>query len=210
VVGCLPYSRRMWGHVDLSMEAPDRCTGWRSRCASWAACRQRGLGPRRAAACGWLSSYGAIAASCGQLRVALRGVRADGDHRTTSASRSSVPSCRCFRFHARDAHLVLSRSTPEPIPFRVHLDGEAPVAPTASTSTTAATGILDDGRLYELMRQRDGVSERTLEISFLERGAEAFAFKVRIRSEHRASLHGTGSEEICPSSPTKGRSRHCW
>ena len=31
-----------------------------------------------------------------------------------------------FRFHARDAHLVLSRGAQEPIPFRVLLDGEAP------------------------------------------------------------------------------------
>ena len=31
-----------------------------------------------------------------------------------------------FRFHARDAHVVLSRGAPEPIPFRVFLDGEAP------------------------------------------------------------------------------------
>ena len=31
-----------------------------------------------------------------------------------------------FRFHARDAHLVLSPGKHEPIPFRVLLDGEAP------------------------------------------------------------------------------------
>jgi thiol-disulfide isomerase/thioredoxin len=31
-----------------------------------------------------------------------------------------------YRFHARDAHLVLSREAGEPIPFRVLLDGEAP------------------------------------------------------------------------------------
>jgi thiol-disulfide isomerase/thioredoxin len=31
-----------------------------------------------------------------------------------------------FRFHARDAHLVLSNGAREPIPFRVRLDGEAP------------------------------------------------------------------------------------
>jgi hypothetical protein len=31
-----------------------------------------------------------------------------------------------YRFHARDAHLVLSSGAREPIPFRVLLDGEAP------------------------------------------------------------------------------------
>jgi Thioredoxin like C-terminal domain len=31
-----------------------------------------------------------------------------------------------YRFHARDAHLVLSSGAREPIPFRVLLDGETP------------------------------------------------------------------------------------
>jgi len=31
-----------------------------------------------------------------------------------------------YRFHARDARLVLSRGVRGPIPFRVLLDGEAP------------------------------------------------------------------------------------
>ena len=35
-----------------------------------------------------------------------------------------------YRFHARDAHLVLSPGAREPIPFRVLLDGEAPGAVT--------------------------------------------------------------------------------
>jgi hypothetical protein len=41
-----------------------------------------------------------------------------------------------FRFHARDAHLVLSREAPEPIPFRVSLDGEAP-GPSAGVDVDA-------------------------------------------------------------------------
>ena len=44
-----------------------------------------------------------------------------------------------FRFHARDAHLVLSPGAREPIPFRVLLDGEAPGPRTASTSTRTGT-----------------------------------------------------------------------
>jgi hypothetical protein len=31
-----------------------------------------------------------------------------------------------YRFHARDAHLVLSPGAREPIPFRVLLDGDSP------------------------------------------------------------------------------------
>jgi hypothetical protein len=37
-------------------------------------------------------------------------------------------------------------------------------------------GLLREGRLYQLVRQHDGVRERTLEIAFLEPRAEAYAF----------------------------------
>ena len=36
--------------------------------------------------------------------------------------------------------------------------------------------MLREGRLYQLVRQHDAVRERTLEITFLEAGAEAYAF----------------------------------
>ena len=59
-----------------------------------------------------------------------------------------------FRFHARDAHLVLSTGAQEPIPFRVLLDG----------------------RLYQLVRQAGEVRERTLEITLPAPGAAAYSF----------------------------------
>lgn len=37
-------------------------------------------------------------------------------------------------------------------------------------------GLLRDGRLSQLVRQGDVVLERTVEIAFLERGAEAYPF----------------------------------
>ena len=33
-----------------------------------------------------------------------------------------------------------------------------------------------DGRMYQLIRQHDGVHQRTLEITFLESDAEAYSF----------------------------------
>jgi thiol-disulfide isomerase/thioredoxin len=81
-----------------------------------------------------------------------------------------------FRFHARDAHLVLSRGGPEPIPFRVSLDGEAP-GPSAGVDVDAdGNGVLRDDRMYQLVRQHDAVRDRTLEISFLQPGANAHSF----------------------------------
>jgi thiol-disulfide isomerase/thioredoxin len=81
-----------------------------------------------------------------------------------------------IRFHARDAHLVLSRSTRGPIPFSVRLDG-GPPGPSAGVDVDeAGAGELEHGRMYQLVRQHDAVRERTLEITFLEPGAEAYAF----------------------------------
>jgi hypothetical protein len=36
--------------------------------------------------------------------------------------------------------------------------------------------VLEDGRLYQLVRSRDGVRERTLAITFETPGAEAYSF----------------------------------
>jgi hypothetical protein len=81
-----------------------------------------------------------------------------------------------FRFHARDAHLVLSPGASEPIPFRVVLDGEPPGPSHGVDVDEDGNGLLEEGRLYQLVRERGAVRERTLEISFLEPGAEAYAF----------------------------------
>jgi thiol-disulfide isomerase/thioredoxin len=81
-----------------------------------------------------------------------------------------------YRFHARDAHLVLSAGTREPIPFRVRIDGEAPGSSHGVDTDEQGNGLLRDGRLYQLVRVQDAVRERTLEITFDEPGAEAYSF----------------------------------
>jgi hypothetical protein len=81
-----------------------------------------------------------------------------------------------YRFHARDAHLVLSPGARQPIPFRVLLDGEAPGPSHGVDVDEAGNGVLRDGRLHQLVRQQESVRERTLEIVFLEPGAEAYVF----------------------------------
>jgi hypothetical protein len=81
-----------------------------------------------------------------------------------------------FRFAARDAHLVLSSEAREPIPFRMLLDGEAPGPSHGCDVDPDGNGLLQDGRLYQLVRQPDAVRERTLKLTFLEPGAEAYAF----------------------------------
>jgi thiol-disulfide isomerase/thioredoxin len=98
---------------------------------------------------------------------------------TTGAERLALDQSGgsiAFRFHARDAHLVLSRGEGDPIPFRVHVDGEVPGPSHGVDVDEDGNGLLQEGRLYQLVREHDVVRERTLEITFLEAGAEAYAF----------------------------------
>ena len=81
-----------------------------------------------------------------------------------------------FRFDARDAHLVLSSGATESIPFRVLVDGEPPGSSHGVDVDENGNGVLRDGRMYQLVREHDRVRERALEITFLEPGAEAYAF----------------------------------
>jgi thiol-disulfide isomerase/thioredoxin len=81
-----------------------------------------------------------------------------------------------YRYQARDAHLVLSRRAGEPVPFRVLIDGEAPGSSHGIDVDEDGNGVIREGRLYQLVRAQDGVRERTLEITFLEPGAEAYSF----------------------------------
>jgi thiol-disulfide isomerase/thioredoxin len=80
------------------------------------------------------------------------------------------------RFRARDAHLVLSPGEREQICFRVLVDGEAPGASHGVDLEEDGNGVLRDSRLYHLLRAHDTVRERTLQITFLEPGAEAYSF----------------------------------
>jgi hypothetical protein len=81
-----------------------------------------------------------------------------------------------YRFDARDAHAVLSPGERDPIRFRVLVDGEAPGPSHGADVDEDGNGLLGDGRLYQLVRERDTVRERTLETAFLEPGAEAYEF----------------------------------
>jgi hypothetical protein len=58
----------------------------------------------------------------------------------------------------------------------VLLDGTAPGPSHGIDVNTEGNGVLRDGRMYQLVRQHDAVRERTLEITFVEPGAKAYAF----------------------------------
>jgi len=110
------------------------------------------------------------------LRLNQWGVAGEWTSRAEKVTLERANGSIAFRFHARDAHLVLSRNASKPIPFRVLLDGDAPGSSNGIDVDEDGGGVLNEGRQYQLVRQRESVRERTLEITFVERDAEAYVF----------------------------------
>jgi len=82
-----------------------------------------------------------------------------------------------FRFHARDVHLVLGpRPRDASVSFRVLIDGEPPGEAHGLDVDEQGYGTVAQQRLYQLVRERGSVTERTVEISFEAPGVEAYVF----------------------------------
>ena len=82
-----------------------------------------------------------------------------------------------YRFQARDLHLVMGPATRgTPLRFRVLLDGQPPGAAHGADVDDQGNGTVTDPRLYQLVRQPGPVTDRTLEITFLDPGVQAYAF----------------------------------
>jgi thiol-disulfide isomerase/thioredoxin len=81
-----------------------------------------------------------------------------------------------YRFTARDLHLVLTPpSSGSPVPFRVRLDGRPPGPDSGDDADGDGTGVVTEPRLYQLVRQRGPVADRTFEITFSDPGVQAYA-----------------------------------
>jgi len=63
-----------------------------------------------------------------------------------------------------------------PVRFKVKLDGTEPGADRGVDTAPDGTGTVTEYRLYQLIRQRGSVEDRTFEIQFLDPGVQAFAF----------------------------------
>ena len=81
-----------------------------------------------------------------------------------------------YRFHARDLHLVLAAPEGKPVRFRITLDGGPPGADAGTDVKPDGSGTVTGERLYQLVRQKGPVRDRTFRIEFLDPGVEAFAF----------------------------------
>ena len=82
-----------------------------------------------------------------------------------------------YRFHARDVHLVMGPAKPgTAVRFRVLIDGQPPTTAHGLDVDNNGNGTVREQRLYQLIRQRTPITDRLLEIEFLDPGVEAFAF----------------------------------
>jgi thiol-disulfide isomerase/thioredoxin len=82
-----------------------------------------------------------------------------------------------FRFHARDVNLVMAApDRVTSLPFRVLVDGEPPGDDHGVDVDRDGHGTLTHQRLYQLIRRRGSIDDRTFEITFLAAGVETYVF----------------------------------
>ncbi|MBC7771843.1 MAG: redoxin domain-containing protein [Pyrinomonadaceae bacterium] len=82
-----------------------------------------------------------------------------------------------YMFHARDLHLVMGPPVGgRPVRFRVLIDGALPGGAAGSDVDAQGLGTVMEPRMYQLIRQRQPVTDRRFEIEFLDSGAEVYAF----------------------------------
>jgi hypothetical protein len=94
-----------------------------------------------------------------------------------SAVLQAVPGKIVFRFHSRDLHLVLAPTKDgKPGRFKVTLDGAVPGDDHGTDSAPDGTGEVREPRLYQLIRQKGEIQDRTFEIEFLDPGVQALDF----------------------------------
>jgi cytochrome c biogenesis protein CcdA/thiol-disulfide isomerase/thioredoxin len=89
----------------------------------------------------------------------------------------AAPGKVIFRFHARDLHFVLGPGkNGKTVRFRIRIDGTAPGEDHGGDTDEKGDGVVREYRLYQLVRQKGKVEDRTFEIEFLDPGVQAFAF----------------------------------
>lgn len=82
-----------------------------------------------------------------------------------------------FRFHSRDLHMVLAPANDgKPVRFKVTLNGVEPGEDCGTDSSPDGSGQVQEPRLYQLIRQKGQIQDRTFAIEFLDPGVHAVVF----------------------------------
>lgn len=94
-----------------------------------------------------------------------------------SAVLQAVPGKIVFRFHSRDLHLILAPTKDgKPVRFKVMLDGAAPGENCGVDVAPDGSGEIREPRVYQLIRQKGPIVDRTFEIEFLDVGGQVLDF----------------------------------
>ena len=81
------------------------------------------------------------------------------------------------RFQARDAHLVMGSTHPGTgRRFRVLIDSRPPGDDHGVDTDRDGHGVVDEPRLYQLVRQHGTIEDRRVDIEFLDRGVGLYSF----------------------------------
>jgi cytochrome c biogenesis protein CcdA/thiol-disulfide isomerase/thioredoxin len=96
---------------------------------------------------------------------------------TRQSARSTAAGAQIsFRFHARDLHLVLGPAAGKPVRFQITIDGQPPRREAGVDVDANGNGVVTSQRLYQLVRQKGAIRDRTFTITFLDPAVEAFSF----------------------------------
>jgi thiol-disulfide isomerase/thioredoxin len=94
-----------------------------------------------------------------------------------SAVLQEAPGKIAFRFHSRDLHMVLGPPKGgKSVRFKVRLDGAAPGDDHGVDSNADGAGEIREPRMYQLIRQKGPIQDRTFEIEFSDPGVRIFSF----------------------------------
>jgi thiol-disulfide isomerase/thioredoxin len=93
------------------------------------------------------------------------------------AALEAAPGSIAYGFRARDLNLVLAPdASGAPVRFVVRLDGRPPGDAHGLDVGESGEGTVSEPRMYQLVRERGAVGERTFEITFLDPGVRAYVF----------------------------------
>jgi thiol-disulfide isomerase/thioredoxin len=82
-----------------------------------------------------------------------------------------------YSFEARDLNLVLAPpASGAPVRFAVKLDGQPAGDAHGVDVDGSGEGVVDEPRMYQLVRQRGVAAQRDFEITFLDPGVRAYVF----------------------------------
>ena len=88
-----------------------------------------------------------------------------------------MPGKIVFRFHARDVNLIMAvTKVGKPVRYKISLDRSAPGENAGADAAPGGSGEIREPRMYQLIRQKGPIRDRTFEIEFLDSGAQALDF----------------------------------